>query len=1586
MAKSKTVTFTDGSQFELNDQFCAAALTLSDELNLDEVVAAEILFKASNTEAATLGVQFIDLGRVAYHTRRLYILEIVGYELSSGNTTLFSNLDIVSSFKQIEAQLDSVSQSVQRAKLLGTYNSDAVAKSVAFCRDSLFKQQQLLGEVFWAYLSIAGHHTCFTSSLTYLNTLAANDISSLCLLPGIVRYTSSLSSLWKESDIISFHSSVIADTQNPDKLSESPMKALVDTIFLTNFISWCKDDPSRSKQFPFESSVSEPLKRSISIGGSLEMFLCASADTSLVDSANSDTRITPFYDFRSFLQRHIPKLIPVKLLDDDGNAAAAATTKEYQLSSHFTSILAPELSSFALSFIANAAFILTDLRDTEEDLLLSSEELDLDAIAENADLERFYVALFYLYSERPSLASQFWLDKSSTAYGFLQWASKCNSPLIISTFCLFLASLASGSDNAINTFNFLQITNEKVATTSTSLLGKFSSVSWSTIYSSLAYYNKAMKGSTGDSSTTAPTVLGEDSIIFISGMFQVLSEVARNSDQARSGLLLSDDYQLLKILGDFLSNSTPLGGSAMVVLSSLVGQSIEDRYKVWQLLDNWLFWRQIQGHGANRPQDVIRGNLTTFSLVSGFATLVSALLNPQQEDTDPFSLLTSPFPADLGSRVHRPGIWSYLDVISELFVESQTSNNLGSSQRLSLQLTILTLFQRCLSPLDPNLVLNASAAHLKDLDNICANHNVIRYLQSHQGSAVICLLSQPSVHNALFDLASIGIDAVNELAESSVHVILVQKALQVLSMLLDRQLFFSDELLPVLRLTDNPFAAPSDVATSGLASFYDALLLKLPLVAHISLYVSSSKLELASVSLQVLKKIAASSVMSGTSSDLLSQNRLLTLYETIDESRRIRFAFIEQFESPIEPGDPESLAIKIDILKFLLANLTGGQLTISHFLLGFDTRRSSLGDANDEGSILSMRSLLRTLVCILKDTAKVLGKSTNVDFSPARLCSLILEVVLKLCEGSNGTEILQFLRRFNLVFDLLSNAEKVYGDYYWSGKQFDGEYKISNSFVSSGDSSAAITAFTAYRSRLLRLSALELRSVASSGSVSLNLEYVNLLTDAGLRTGSMKLLDLLDLVEFQPHNRIEKVDDLFAGFNFYYILQKIVMKSSSDQQQTVYDTSIVDDLVSLYGKESQSLGLFQKSEKKNTLELFSKEKLQLCQILVCTISFDSLRAEQLEYLRAWSLLVQVLVSDGRMETFKKDNFVVEVLQSVVPKMEDYMRQDGAYAEELVGMCVSLVGSSSYDSSSFSSLAATAISGISLPQSSPSLRSDFYVLLTSYITRSLSSKPALTDLMILLRSADQRLFHVVCNDSLVAEGSCRISALLLLESIVKATTRLQKSPLESNFVTDVLCKSNYLFLLVQKLKAIDDVIARKDPENATSLSSLLYEFTACKTAVYLLIRIAETRFGAQQLLNCGVFSVIKDCRFLSTDPDLGVELSLKENERFIDVRLSLDSKPVSLCEVLVPIFRLVTAIVISLGPQNKACIQQAGELENYFSKLIEGVLKREAMGKSEVGSGVNELARLFLLMEKLLETEQSKVDEGPLGEQVGATKI
>ncbi|KAH3665398.1 hypothetical protein OGAPHI_003582 [Ogataea philodendri] len=1651
------VDLIDATEYQLNEEFILEVVKLSDELNLDEIASAELLYTSSRNEGNLLGISPSEAAKVAYHSRRQFILQIITFILSKNVNTKTEKLlaekitfeIILSCFKMIENELDDIRQFVDRSRLVGSVSSSNFFRSVTYRRDCLFKEHQLLGELLFSKsLSSVTHLTELNEFLNHISSFQPNDLLLVSYLPAIMRQLSHLER-FPETEVKDLHKTFVNSTLSPSELADKPIKAFLIVVFLTSFIDWCKKESERTNTFDFTNSVEKPIIRLISIGA-LEQFLSLSAEISPLGET-SDRRADLMYDFRSILQRHIPKLSPFRFLDVDTDATSQLKraiqqqrlkgglpidesesdtiylpTKSYEIDFQFGELCAACFNSFIHAFLTNAAFVLTHLRDMEEDLLLLSENFDLDVLTENADLERFYLAIYYIHRARPHFAAQFWEDKSSSLYGFLQWASHCNSPLIISTFCCVLAALSNNNENAINSFNFLQLTNSSthdgslrtsLSENPNAISSHFSCVSWSAIFSSLKFYSKSlslelpkeiMDSSVEATNSTRLTKeisvsLGEDSQILLAGFFQLISDIARNSDMARIELYESDDCQLITFLSKFLEAEIPLVGPVLMVLSSMSGSKIPEKKRIWNILDSWIFSNNPKSNQSTSAlKDSFLSHLKSLSQINAFTILVQKLLQPENVSERKFEPIDVSFPLDLGANYRKQGIWPYIEFLStDIFVEA-TNRHKNDNFTSSLQLSILALWETCLVELNPQLVMNASACNLKDLDNIVACKSIIKFLQSHPGAAVLTFLYKMPVYQALFSIANLGIDKLGETSASSQETELISRALNVIDLLLERESFYKNELIPVLTLSDNEYYAASGIGTGGLQSFAEVLLLNLPLVANISLYVGFSRPDISRKSLSILKKVTAYSAAGSSSeiaasSGLLRKDKLLTMLETVDESIRVRFSFIEQLEAPII--DRQSIFLKIELLQFLDQNIPAskpGLRSITHFLLGFETRSMSLGSKLELGSIASEKSLLKSIIILLKSILSELCKVSNVEYLPIKLSALCLGVIFKLSKSlTNVHELLCFLRNIdgsNFFVDILSATKKISIETLWSGKTFRPEVNSSNSFVNQGDGWCTLTAFATYRSLVLRLLTLELRHSSLFGTSSLTQRYVNLLIDTKQHeVGSQRLFEFLDVLEFKPKNMIEKVNPAFEKFNFEYIIQMISMTSDESNcsgDSFGYDMTVIDRIADMVGTESQSLGLLSLTDSPENSSLFREEIFALKSIVSSSLSFDNFRFHQLQCLHSWTLLTQIIVNDGCLGEAVRINFIFEVFENIVPQIIDYLNLDIAYAQDLISLCVSLFRiyeidiqrltkskreweiTALLDATRLFPVFKTAAIGIMSPQSTPTIRADLYVLANNYLQQSFSSRSVLTEIMVFIRSADQKLIRSICNDSLTSEGACKITSLLTLETLLRVSIHLQGSHLSGGFIIETVLENNYLLLLIQRIKSMDDIVSECLTGNAprVSIDTLLYELTTFKTVFCLLTRIAQTTTGAKELLQCDIFKVISECSFLSEDPEVGLTLYLEgvrsenlNDNKPIELIFSIDSSlsstngridQLSLYDLYVPIFQVICSTIISLGPQNELCIRKAKGFADHFSKLIQTILKKDMSARRQRDSSIS----------------------------------
>jgi len=168
---------SNGNTYSINQTFIENTIKLAEELEIDELVAAEIFYFASSNELDQLGTSYYDSAVTAYYNRRNYILQIVSYYLcfrddsSSDSMVDDSNKDqsltrlspedkkcfieqlektknysvthILASFKQLEKELDSIKKNIERSKMLGSYHQNLPEfKRLQFRRDFHIKHLQ----------------------------------------------------------------------------------------------------------------------------------------------------------------------------------------------------------------------------------------------------------------------------------------------------------------------------------------------------------------------------------------------------------------------------------------------------------------------------------------------------------------------------------------------------------------------------------------------------------------------------------------------------------------------------------------------------------------------------------------------------------------------------------------------------------------------------------------------------------------------------------------------------------------------------------------------------------------------------------------------------------------------------------------------------------------------------------------------------------------------------------------------------------------------------------------------------------------------------------------------------------------------------------------------------------------------------------------------------------------------------------------------------------------------------------------------------------------------------------------------------
>ncbi|KAK6457431.1 nucleoporin Nup186/Nup192/Nup205 [Scheffersomyces xylosifermentans] len=1113
---------------------------------------------------------------------------------------------------------------------------------------------------------------------------------------------------------------------------------------------------------------------------------------------------------------------------------------------------------------------------------------------------------------------------------------------------------------------------------------------------------------------------------------------------------------MLNFLSDFVHNE----------------ENLTTSYKVWRILDRWIFQGLLEEQeGASstssqqevslllrqqqsRPKYASKRNvrisqafqitLSHLSQVSNFVRLLARLLRPLNNEKQAFTSYSLLYPVDLGygyRSSNSVGIWPYIEyLLLEIF--SKTNNLDRFDDRRSLQSSIVNIVRSSLEEIDWNFLNDVAPQVITNLTSVDDIFDSLipgikldyqLFVKSHHSIAILNYLFDEKAWKALFGIINIGVDATNANPELSY---LVETALGTVDKVLDLQDVFINRLLPLLKnkdtasntgntghigygtsmsialstprtIFDNIYY-PKSIGTHGTSDFYEVFLFNLTTVAHFGLYVGSSNTALAASALSILDQIRSSSHFVAknkfnTNDPILSKNRLLTTFESIDESLKIIFAFIDRFESY-----DQELEIKYKILEFLLANLNqsnGREPTVAHFLLGYEIRGGHLHFNESIESNTLLKTLLRSLSLSLDLISEIdynNGNSHIIDIGPAKLSSLILEILIKLSHDSISSIItLNHLREYDNLFEKLINYQpKLDLNTIWCGHTFDGNLQdgFSNEFIDSQLSTQAFFSFINQRNLILQYLSLEFHNIHSITKK----EYYTklLLNNKEFLNGTPKVLTFLDILNYNFKNfELHKYDNFSKKYNLPLILEKV-----HDSKTHNVDLSILSKVYKLVCQSSN----FPTKESKM---LFANEIMiegnKISEFVTKYLVSNDLRVVQLKCLHSWCQLVEILITD---DTVNSKNFILDVLQVILPKINDYLESDILFSEELISLSVLLFDL--YDQEVLIAtnkedftlgiqrlipLFKTCIAGILNSNSTPNLRSDLYVLANKFLIKVINNEELVRELSVIIKSVDKKFIDLISNDAIYSEGSSRITSILLLESLIHLA-----SLTKANFILELLVKNNSLLLLIRSVTRTDEMLQIcSKSTSGIGLDSLLYELTAFRSTLYLLVRVAQSKAGALQLIQGEIFSILKQSNFLKIDPDLGLDLQFDEFQDLKNVKVNLlldtplslndlvevknitNENKISYFEFLIPIFQLVATLLLSMGPSYKPSIIQSKDLMTAVNRLVVGIMKRDmllenkkidtAQYKEEQFAiqGLKEMVKLFTLLDSLVSYEEKE---------------
>lgn len=1044
--------------------------------------------------------------------------------------------------------------------------------------------------------------------------------------------------------------------------------------------------------------------------------------------------------------------------------------------------------------------------------------------------------------------------------------------------------------------------------------------------------------------------------------------------------------------------------------------------------------------------------LTNLSEVTNFVQLMQTLLLGLEGKEDDVNAMQLLYPADLGAgyrHKNQIGIWPYIEfLLIEVF--GHTKNLKFPSGKYSLQRTLLDIIHSSLTEIDwqflnevaPNILVDLSKQNGVFASSELVSGELIAlsyesFLKLHHAPAVLNYLFDDRANSVLFDIINTGSEVI---ANDETTTSLVDYALKSFEQLLNAQDAFIGKILPLLKNADTisgsetsapmgygtalslaiaaPKSAfdniyyPASLGTKGVTNFYEILSFHIITTAHFALYVGNANASIVKSSLSILAKISQSPLFvqhgTGDTNHLLKRNRLLSIFQNIDESLRIQYGFVYQMETITD-----LLQTKFSILKYLIENLPStSEPSVAHFLLGYTVKadrleiESTVGTSENGVLLLSLIELLISTLDLISEVDYTRGFKHHIGIGPSKLTSLIMQIVVQLCQNPISSKTtLQFLRSFDLFSKLLTVQTKIDDMTVWQTFKFEGDLQEggNNRFVQDDLSCETFFSFISCRNFVLQYLSLELHDIKS---ITKREYYVNLLLQSNeFLNGTPKVLNYLDVLNYQFYN-VEEQN--LEKFETKYNLHNLMVEFEKDKNVEGANVPILKKLTRLTCQLAD-INIPTNEAKLTHYRESQNEADKIAGVLNKFLVINELKTLHLKSLHSWVQIIQVLTSDGVAD---KSDFILRVLQMVLPKINnEYYERDIQFAEELMSLCVllfdlyeedneaALQDGTEHNLQRLLPLFKTCVNGVMSPNSTPTLRSDLYLLLNKFLRRSIKAEAILHHILSILRSIDKRFIDIVCNDSIYSEGVPRITSILFMESLIHLSTIENSSA-----ILDVLIRNNSLSLLVRSLKRTDEIIVAcgdfndERKSSGINVDTLLYELTALKSTLYVLIRIAQTKAGASQLVQNEIFPVIKQLKILSIDADLGLDLQIDtstdphSNQNYALINLSLDvplvlrshvnpamgdsSKMVSYYEFLVPAFQLVATVLLSLGPSYTPGILQVEQLMRHYHQFVVAIMKRDALlDKEKLGTdeilqvsfiGLKQLVRLLTLISSLVE--------------------
>ncbi|KAF9988416.1 hypothetical protein BGZ65_004728 [Modicella reniformis] len=591
-------------------------------------------------------------------------------------------------------------------------------------------------------------------------------------------------------------------------------------------------------------------------------------------------------------------------------------------------------------FIITMLPLLRKIKHKEEDVALHLRQSQAPAAAPRNDLEALFTVIALIYKERPEAGIRFWPNNDDRLYRFLKWGADCKNTA--RSFFDMLGSLATGAHCAQNAFEFLKSNGGRYGTQGSATPNTL--CSWGKLFEAIDFYTKRLNADIAAGGQIEKIRPEEEALL--KSFLHLLSVVAQYSAVARAAMNDSKQFQVIHSLFRFFICPIPvdLKASILDTIAAFATPSVigsDTIALIWEYLEqarilpkNYVapLPEQAAPVGDNPPVttssprqegenldlgigydiEEIEAANEAFPETIAFTRLLSSLVQIPLSSTELLSGGSPIIPSSLGSNYRQPGVIPYVRfVLDVIFVKALNRTYRVTNEKWKVVDGCLKFVERCLLSFDiGSYILGESLRKEQDQMSIDAQRNNALRASFHPAFEILTrVLSGGDVLREIFRILDTGVDVLNKDDQTTPHLrSSIARCFRIVAKTMQLQDVFMEYIVQILLATTN-----RNSVLSSLAPMEQHLAYSNTTIVDIVSYINcEGNQEISSLAIEILDRLSASPLFTnGVNRGGVFTNRLVRLLESSPRSTQILYGFVQKLqaeddEQTIEFGAPQA--------------------------------------------------------------------------------------------------------------------------------------------------------------------------------------------------------------------------------------------------------------------------------------------------------------------------------------------------------------------------------------------------------------------------------------------------------------------------------------------------------------------------------------------------------------------------------------------------------------------------------------------------------------------------------------------------------